>query len=78
MPKYFCYFKDYYLLLPNRFFKYKNELNFVKLYLNNNIFQLSNIKLIRTNGRKAIKLPKEIRDLVKKENSKYVIIETFS
>jgi len=77
MPKYITSFCNSYLLLSNRVFKHKYKLNFVNIITDKKTFTLKDVNLVRACGRKAIKLPTEIRRFLKKNKIKEVVIETF-
>jgi len=77
MPKFLSYLSDSYLLLPNKYFKYKNKLNILKIYIGDREFLFKDVSLVRAHGRKAIKLSKNLQKILKKENIKEVIVETF-
>lgn len=73
------YYHKPYLFLPSKYFKYKQHIPYLKIFLDNeeNKLELQNIALKRISGKKAVKLPLQFQKLLDSQKKKYFIIEVF-
>jgi len=73
------YYRKPYLFLPSKYFKYKQYIPYLKIFLDNeeNKLELQDVALKRISGKKAVKLPLQFQKLLDNQKKKYFIIEVF-